>query len=505
MPQGAASHAVPPRTPRTRPRWKRANFWLGKLIPLLLLIFAVKGYSLVIREVVPLVYRHRPLAGLVYFAWVHLALTLTAYSYLVVYFASQEPPEDKEPLPAVQEKRVVFACKEDGSPRRCHRGQCGGAYLSIRSRHCNDCGTCRPFFDHHCSFMDNCVFGATLKPFFCFLVYAALLLLVALVPFAPLQYRACREVIQQTWHTEFMYERWWNRWFSWAGGPVWRYAGALFLGYRHYLHLAPNRPLLIPDTITRTFRRGPVTYAHDVPLYPSFAIPRLSTLAVVVFALLITSIALAMIVVIVRNARSGVSAVQLERLRIWAFQRDEPNPTYDARIRLWVPLAPSESEDGGAVVLVEPDVPLFDLGPGENWRRLMGEKWWHWVLPWVPRAARYRRRALASSAFGGGMDAANLLKPAMARGKIRVIAATTLSEFRKYIEKDAAFERRMQQVLVNEPPLSIPPFVLARTLSTAARARAARHAQVSERSSDFAPFFPSPFSFLILYRSLPSL
>ncbi|GAA6035987.1 hypothetical protein JCM8097_005201 [Rhodosporidiobolus ruineniae] len=52
---------------------------------------------------------------------------------------------------------------------------------------------------------------------------------------------------------------------------------------------------------------------------------------------------------------------------------------------------------------------------------------------------------------GGGMDAANLLKPAMARGKIRVIAATTLNEYRQHIEKDAAFERRMQQVLVNEP------------------------------------------------------
>ncbi|GAA6024897.1 hypothetical protein JCM10207_000279 [Rhodosporidiobolus poonsookiae] len=52
---------------------------------------------------------------------------------------------------------------------------------------------------------------------------------------------------------------------------------------------------------------------------------------------------------------------------------------------------------------------------------------------------------------GGGMDAANLLKPAMARGRIRVIAATTLAEYRKYIEKDAALERRFQQVLVNEP------------------------------------------------------
>lgn len=52
---------------------------------------------------------------------------------------------------------------------------------------------------------------------------------------------------------------------------------------------------------------------------------------------------------------------------------------------------------------------------------------------------------------GGGMDAANLLKPAMARGRIRVIAATTLNEYRQHIEKDAALERRFQQVIVNEP------------------------------------------------------
>ncbi|KAF8329777.1 heat shock protein [Cantharellus anzutake] len=51
----------------------------------------------------------------------------------------------------------------------------------------------------------------------------------------------------------------------------------------------------------------------------------------------------------------------------------------------------------------------------------------------------------------GGMDAANLLKPMLARGKLRCIGATTLAEYRRYIEKDAAFERRFAQVLVNEP------------------------------------------------------
>ena len=55
----------------------------------------------------------------------------------------------------------------------------------------------------------------------------------------------------------------------------------------------------------------------------------------------------------------------------------------------------------------------------------------------------------------GAMDAANLLKPMLARGELRCIGATTLSEYREHIEKDAAFERRFQQVLVAEPSVSL--------------------------------------------------
>ena len=51
----------------------------------------------------------------------------------------------------------------------------------------------------------------------------------------------------------------------------------------------------------------------------------------------------------------------------------------------------------------------------------------------------------------GAMDAANILKPALARGELRAIGATTLDEYQKYIEKDKALERRFQKVLVNEP------------------------------------------------------
>jgi ATP-dependent Clp protease ATP-binding subunit ClpB len=58
---------------------------------------------------------------------------------------------------------------------------------------------------------------------------------------------------------------------------------------------------------------------------------------------------------------------------------------------------------------------------------------------------------VGAGASEGAIDASNMLKPALARGELRCVGATTLNEYKKYIEKDAALERRFQQVLVGEP------------------------------------------------------
>src|SRR6185312_4273394 len=58
---------------------------------------------------------------------------------------------------------------------------------------------------------------------------------------------------------------------------------------------------------------------------------------------------------------------------------------------------------------------------------------------------------VGAGAAEGSMDASNMLKPALARGELRAVGATTLDEFRKHIEKDPALERRFQQVYVGEP------------------------------------------------------
>ncbi len=55
---------------------------------------------------------------------------------------------------------------------------------------------------------------------------------------------------------------------------------------------------------------------------------------------------------------------------------------------------------------------------------------------------------MGAGAAEGAMDASNMLKPALARGELRCVGATTLNEYRKYIEKDAALERRFQPIYV---------------------------------------------------------
>ncbi len=61
---------------------------------------------------------------------------------------------------------------------------------------------------------------------------------------------------------------------------------------------------------------------------------------------------------------------------------------------------------------------------------------------------------IGAGAGEGSTDAGNLLKPSLARGTLRTIGATTIKEYRKYIEKDAAFERRFQPIMVNEPSIA---------------------------------------------------
>ena len=62
---------------------------------------------------------------------------------------------------------------------------------------------------------------------------------------------------------------------------------------------------------------------------------------------------------------------------------------------------------------------------------------------------------IGAGAAEGAIDASNMLKPALSRGEIQTIGATTLDEYRKYIEKDGALERRFQPVIVRAPSVAV--------------------------------------------------
>src|SRR4029079_14064604 len=81
---------------------------------------------------------------------------------------------------------------------------------------------------------------------------------------------------------------------------------------------------------------------------------------------------------------------------------------------------------------------------------------------------------VGAGAAEGAVDAANILKPSLARGELQCIGATTLDEFRKYIERDAALERRFQPVMVEEPSIEETQAIL-----TGIRSRYEEHHKVS--------------------------
>src|SRR5256886_115449 len=85
--------------------------------------------------------------------------------------------------------------------------------------------------------------------------------------------------------------------------------------------------------------------------------------------------------------------------------------------------------------------------------------------------------AVGAGAAEGSIDASNMLKPMLARGELHTIGATTLDEYRKYIEKDAALERRFQPVMVSEPPVED-------TASSLPRARGAHEVHHGVRITD---------------------
>jgi ATP-dependent Clp protease ATP-binding subunit ClpC len=84
-------------------------------------------------------------------------------------------------------------------------------------------------------------------------------------------------------------------------------------------------------------------------------------------------------------------------------------------------------------------------------RLLWDTEQWHGRIRRIDEVHMLVGAGSVSRAGGSGLDISNLLKPPLARGELQCIGATTLDDHRKYIERDAALERRFQPVLVAEP------------------------------------------------------
>ncbi|SCV68388.1 BQ2448_509 [Microbotryum intermedium] len=371
------------RTQTPRARWTRPNVILGKLIPPLLGVLAYKGYDLTMHQTANYLARVRGqrLVARLYQLQFIVLLSVVTLCFGLVRFTSHRIEGDGQPSIEIQQRKVIFECHPDGSPIICN--QCS-RWRPVKARHCNDCGVCIPGFDHHCPFMDACVAKRSIKPFFCFLVAAVLLIGISIIPLISIIYNGLKRVVETTWDSVELHERWWDRKVSWFGGPVTRYAYALFIAY-HIYGSSDHPPLL------RVAGNQDPTY-DPCPLLSS---PHLGPLVVVVVAVFVMLVGIAMILTIILNARQGLSAVQVDRIRRSRARPFSKSNTYDPRIYLYLPLPlpnpsstsnkPEQEQDrsqDGLVVAIEPEEPLFDLGAGKNLKMLLGQKWWEWVLPW---------------------------------------------------------------------------------------------------------------------------
>jgi ATP-dependent Clp protease ATP-binding subunit ClpC len=91
----------------------------------------------------------------------------------------------------------------------------------------------------------------------------------------------------------------------------------------------------------------------------------------------------------------------------------------------------------------------------------------------------------------GAMDASNIIKPALSRGELQCIGATTLNEFRKHIEKDSALERRFQQVMVEAPSVEESIEILK---GLRPKYEAHHKAKMTDEALDPPPSFPTATS-----------
>ena len=234
----------------------------------------------------------------------------------------------------------------------CWQDSCRGRWLPPRARHCKDCRKCRLEYDHCCPwFGPACIARDTLKAFIIFLLLAPLTIVVGLYEVMPVALAHVKLVKGQSWSSQAVYSQWWDRWYSWIGGPLFRLGGGILLSYRYY-------ELSSSDNIA--------SYIPAPSIGPLFWSILGSILAILTFFLFLNT---------VKNVLSGVNTLDIERAKI---RRSVTSQKF-----VWIPdLAGEINRHGirnGSVIAVPRQTELYNFGRRRNWERLFGVTLWKWV------------------------------------------------------------------------------------------------------------------------------
>lgn len=279
-----------------------------------------------------------------YLATFDILLCLLIFLFSLIYLspANHSAPPSAEAQATQRADRSVP--QECGPIAHCWQDACNGRPMPPLTRHCRICRVCRVRFDHCCPWFGTCIARDTMKRFVLFLGSVPVTIGTGLWAVAPIANTHRKLVMDQLWDSTSLHEIWWSRWYTWLGGPFFRWGVGLILCYWKY-DRSEDQALTVPP----------------VSLTPILYTALGSILALFCIALMWVSVGG------VLRGESAVDAIRQHNVKMGRRRLER---------RVWLPGASQEVE-------VPPDMKLYHLGAAVNWRDAFGEG----VLQWMSESA----------------------------------------------------------------------------------------------------------------------
>ncbi|KAK9893404.1 hypothetical protein P389DRAFT_175460 [Cystobasidium minutum MCA 4210] len=351
--------------PQSNSPWRLGRL-LSLVIPPLLASFILYGWYFASRFIIPFLCRSYPgIICTIYTYTFHFLLATTTSLFLFIWLSPNTHSEPPRSLPRLLQVRRVphEVASLDGDYNECWQDNCKGRIIPPRARHCKDCRVCRLDFDHHCPWL-GCISRDTFKAFILFLGIATLTIAVGLAPVYPLAWWQYRHVMAHAWQQDYIYDLWWNKRYSYLGGPLYRYLGAAALAYYRYEHAIS---LKADDSVIR-----------DIPI----------TGVLFFYSILGTILAVFCTILFVNSLHdAAVATSTIETARTTKRHKLGVSGDYACR---YIQMA-ENAEHGSAGSLVTPEVrkiptniKLYDFGVVENLKRVFGRSLREYISPWPP-------------------------------------------------------------------------------------------------------------------------